>query len=98
MLFNRRTPIKNKYKVRQTGLYYYGARFYAAWICRFVSVDPLQFEYLQLTPFNCAGNKPITHIDIDGMQGTGNKPTVLKKKDGMPSVEVDEVVIEPKTF
>ncbi len=57
----------------ETGLFYYGARYYAAWLCRFVSVDPLQFDYPQLTPFNYAGNKPITHIDIDGMQSSGDE-------------------------
>jgi hypothetical protein len=38
-----------------------------------VSVDPLQFDYPQLTPFNYAGNKPATHIDIDGLQSTGDE-------------------------
>ena len=59
--------------VSQTGLYYYGFRYYAAWLCRFVSVDPLQFEYPQLTPYNYAGNKSVTHIDIDGLQSTGDE-------------------------
>ena len=36
-------------------------------------MDPLQFDYPQLTPFNYAGNKPATHIDIDGLQSTGDE-------------------------
>lgn len=36
-------------------------------------MDPLRFDYPQLTPYNYAGNKPVTHIDIDGLQGTGDK-------------------------
>jgi hypothetical protein len=36
-------------------------------------VDPLQFEYPQLTPYNYAGNKPVTHIDIDGLQSSGDE-------------------------
>ncbi|MDD3280586.1 MAG: RHS repeat-associated core domain-containing protein [Bacteroidales bacterium] len=63
-----------KERDEETGLYYYGMRYYAAWICRFVSVDPLQFKYPQLTPYNYAGNKTITHVDIDGMQSTGDEP------------------------
>jgi RHS repeat-associated protein len=62
-----------KERDEQTGFYYYGMRYYAAWLCRFVSVDPLQFEYPQLTSYNYAGNKPITHIDIEGMQSTGDE-------------------------
>jgi RHS repeat-associated protein len=52
----------------ETGLYYYGARYYAAWLCRFISVDPLQFEYPELTPFQYASNRPITCIDLDGCE------------------------------
>ena len=60
----------------ETGLYYYGMRYYAAWICRFVSVDPLQFEYPEYTPYQYAGNKPITFIDLDG--GEEKKPDELQ--------------------
>ncbi|NLB80810.1 MAG: RHS repeat-associated core domain-containing protein, partial [Clostridiaceae bacterium] len=55
-----------KERDEETGLYYYGMRYYAAWICRFVSVDPLQFKYPHYTPYQYAGNKPITFIDLDG--------------------------------
>lgn len=55
----------------ETGLNYYGARYYAAWTCRFISVDPLAAKYAHLTPYNYAGNKSIGDLDIDGMQGTG---------------------------
>ena len=57
----------------ESGLYYYGARYYAAWTCRFISVDPLAAQYVHLTPYNYAGNKPIGDYDIDGMQGTGEQ-------------------------
>ncbi|MCD4697340.1 MAG: hypothetical protein K8S16_13980, partial [Bacteroidales bacterium] len=52
----------------ETGLYYYGARYYAAWIARFVSVDPLQHKYPHYTPYQYAGNKPISYIDLDGLE------------------------------
>jgi len=55
-----------KERDEETGLYYYGMRYYAAWICRFVSVDPLQFKYPHYTPYQYAGNKPISYIDLDG--------------------------------
>ncbi|MCF8374606.1 MAG: hypothetical protein K9H64_23510, partial [Bacteroidales bacterium] len=69
----KRYKYVGKERDEETGLYYYGARYYAAWIARFVSVDPLQFEYGHLTPYNYAGNKPITFIDIDGLQSNGEK-------------------------
>ena len=57
-----------KERDEEIGLYYYGMRYYAAWICRFVSVDPLQFKYPELTPFQYASNRPITGIDFDGLE------------------------------
>jgi len=53
----------------ETGLYYYGMRYYASWIARFVSVDPLQHDYPELTTFQYASNRPIVMIDIDGLEG-----------------------------
>jgi RHS repeat-associated protein len=55
-----------KERDEETGLYYYGMRYYVAWLCRFVSVDPLQFKYPHYTPYQYAGNKPISFIDLDG--------------------------------
>ncbi len=58
-----------KERDEESGLYYYGARYYAPWCCRFVSVDPLAAEYPFYTPYQYAGNKPIIAIDIDGLEG-----------------------------
>ncbi|MEO1052978.1 MAG: SpvB/TcaC N-terminal domain-containing protein [Bacteroidota bacterium] len=63
----------------ETGLYYYGARYYAAWLARFVSVDPLKDDYPQLNSYNYAGNKPITFRDIDGRQSDGADENRRKK-------------------
>ncbi|MBP1673733.1 MAG: insecticidal toxin complex protein [Bacteroidetes bacterium] len=65
-----------KERDEETGLYYYGMRYYAAWLCRFINVDPLQFKYPYYTPFQYAGNKPITYIDLDG----GEEKKIEKQK------------------
>ena len=52
----------------ETGLYYYGARYYAGWLARFVSVDPLKDDYPYYTPYQYAGNQPIVAIDLDGLE------------------------------
>ncbi|MCB0480968.1 MAG: LysM peptidoglycan-binding domain-containing protein [Flavobacteriales bacterium] len=57
-----------KEKDSESGLYYYGARYYAPWTARFISVDPLAGKYANLTPYNNASNSPIKSLDIDGMQ------------------------------
>ena len=57
-----------KERDEETGLYYYGMRYYAAWLAKFISCDPLQHEYPHYTPYQYAGNKPITYIDLDGLE------------------------------
>ena len=49
-------------------MYYYGARYYAAWLCRFISTDPLKDDYPYYTSYQYAGNKPINSIDVDGLE------------------------------
>ncbi|MBK9284056.1 MAG: RHS repeat protein [Sphingobacteriaceae bacterium] len=58
----------SKEKDAESGLYYYGARYYAAWTCRFITVDPLASKFSQLSPYNYSSNSPVGQIDIDGMQ------------------------------
>ena len=64
----KRYKYVGKERDEETGLYYYGFRYYAAWIASFINVDPLQHEYPHYTPFQYAGNKPVTFIDLDGLE------------------------------
>ena len=73
-----------KEKDNESGLYYYGARYYAGWMCRFISVDPLAASYAHLNPYNYAGNKPIGDLDIDGMQSP-TEPVAETQKYGFAS-------------
>ncbi|MEP7129264.1 MAG: RHS repeat-associated core domain-containing protein [Chitinophagales bacterium] len=53
----------------------YGMRMYNPRLVRFPSVDPLTFKYPWYSPYQFAGNSPISHIDIDGLEeGNNNKP------------------------
>ena len=58
----------SKEKDEESGLYYYGARYYSPWTCRFISVDPLAGKYPFYTAYQYAGNQPINFIDLDGME------------------------------
>jgi len=68
-------------------------RYYAAWLCRFVSVDPLQFKYPELTPFQYSSNNPITMIDLDGAEGVrperklSDKATAFYKEFGNDAIK-----------
>ena len=54
----------------ETGMYYYGARYYLPWLCRFASVDPKALEYVHQSSYVFADNNPIVKYDVNG-EGTG---------------------------
>jgi RHS repeat-associated protein len=48
--------------------YDFGARIYDSRLGRWMSVDPLQQKYASLSPYNFAGNSPISFKDPDGQK------------------------------
>ena len=50
----------------ETGMYYYGARYYEPRLSLWMSVDPLQEKYLNISTYCYAANNPIKFIDSDG--------------------------------
>jgi RHS repeat-associated protein len=46
----------------------YGMRVYDPRIAKFLSVDPLQADYPELTPYQFSGNNPIENVDLDGKE------------------------------
>ncbi|WP_375419223.1 SpvB/TcaC N-terminal domain-containing protein [uncultured Hymenobacter sp.] len=87
-----------KERDQESGLYYYGMRYYAPWLCRFVSVDPLAAKYAYYTPYQYAGNKPIIAVDIDGLEA--DKDTGQQAPVGSPTnpVQLGGVTVTgPKT-
>lgn len=67
-----------KERDEETGLYYYGARYYAAWLARFVSVDPLKDKFPFYSSYQYTGNNPVTFTDLDGNETTDNETTNVK--------------------
>jgi len=53
----------------ETGMYYYGARYYEPRLSVFLSVDPIAEKFACLTPYQYASNNPVTNIEIDGLEG-----------------------------
>jgi RHS repeat-associated protein len=72
----------------ETGLYYYGARYYDVRTSVFISVDPLAEKYPGWSPYNYTLNNPINLIDPTGLspEDGGDKATQkqeIKTRRGM---------------
>jgi RHS repeat-associated protein len=50
----------------ESGLYYYGARYYNPMVSVWLGVDPLAGKFYTLTPYHFVANNPIMIIDPDG--------------------------------
>ena len=75
----KRYRYNGKEKDEESGLYEYGQRYYAPWICRFVSVDPVAEDYPHLSSYNYASNRPVTSVDAEGLQ-TPDEPKAQKNE------------------
>lgn len=67
-LADKRYKFTGKERDDETGLDYFGARYYDSKIGRWLSVDPLADKYLHLSPYNYVENNPIRKIDHDGRE------------------------------
>src|SRR5690554_4594142 len=64
-------PLKTNNKAHwQTGLYYYGARYYNPRISTFISLDPLTEQ--TMTPYQYTYQNPVNLVDPTGMAAEDN--------------------------
>lgn len=61
-----------------TGLYYYGYRYYAPWLCRWVASDPAQ-EVDGLNLFRMVRNNPVTLRDWKGLSPDDEAQRIFKQ-------------------
>ena len=90
----KRYQYVGKERDEESGLYYYGARYYAPWIARFISVDPLSAQYAQLSSYNYSDNNPINDYDIDGMQNNNTENSEV----GSNAKSIEELVTVSPEF
>src|SRR5262249_15322729 len=63
----KRYRFSNKERDDETGLYYFGARYYATWLGRWTSTDPLGFVK-GFNLFRYCANNPVIFADPTGTQ------------------------------
>ena len=74
----------NKFNAKEldteTGLYYYGARYYDPKTARWISPDPFAEKYPEISPYVYCSNNPVIYSDPDGKEitfpNTGNVITI----------------------
>lgn len=66
----KRYRFSGKEKDEESGLYYYGARYYMAWACKFISCDPMSAKLTQWSSYVGFNDNPIRYIDPEGLEGT----------------------------
>lgn len=79
--FNSPYRFNGKEFDEQTGLAYYGARYYDNQMSMWLSVDPLAEKYPHSSPYVFSGNNPLYYIDPDG-----NELDVAQNKDSQSDV------------
>ena len=63
---NRRVELNAKEFDEETGMYYYGARYYEPRLSLWMSTDPLEEDYPNLSAYGYCHNNPIILYDPDG--------------------------------
>ncbi|MHC8287803.1 RHS repeat-associated core domain-containing protein [Pseudomonas sp. XS1P51] len=75
-----------------TGLYYYGYRYFAPWLCRWINPDPAgAVDGLNLYCF--VGNSPVGRVDRDGRMWSGNDPLFDNSQGSVPEEVLNRFVI-----
>jgi RHS repeat-associated protein len=93
-----------KEKDEESGLYYYGMRYYSPWTCRFINVDPLAGKTPILSPYCYANCNPVMMNDPTGGEaegipegGSGNSTTTSQNPDTTTSEEPNTTTTETDT-
>jgi RHS repeat-associated protein len=63
-----RYSFNGKESDKEIGTQDYGQRIYDPRLGRFLSVDPIAKKYAMLTPYQFASNRPISGVDLDGLE------------------------------
>lgn len=63
----------------ETGLYYYGARYYDPRISLWLSTDPMELKYPNVSTYTYCLNNPVKLIDIEGERPSPHEAALMAK-------------------
>ena len=78
----KRYRFGGKERDEESGFYYYGARYYLAYLCRFLSVDPMAGKRPTFNSYHYCSDNPINRVDPTGMVDEGGGDNNGKKDSG----------------
>lgn len=78
---------------QETGLHYYGARYYQSKLSSWMSVDPLAHKTLE--PYSFAGNNPIVYVDPTGLSKEEPSEDTNPPSDGMICIPLGDDTFTP---
>ena len=85
MGIGRGTPVKKRYRYtgkerdEESGLYYFGARYYSSATGIFISTDPLLEKYPNISPYAYCMDNPVKFIDPDGREFNEHAEEIYSK-------------------
>ena len=69
----------------ETGLYYYGARYYDPRVSVWLSADPMQEKYPHISTYAYCLNNPVIYIDPDGREAAFGFNYTMRFGKGLPN-------------
>ncbi len=87
---SKRYRYTGKERDEESGLYYHGARYYACWLARWTTVDPIGIKD-GINDYAYCSNNPIMLYDPHGQQGTDDYATNASTKPKQPTMQDPEM-------
>ena len=89
----KRYRYSGKERDEESGLNYHGARYFATWLGRWTSCDPLVESHQRASPYNGMMNNPVKKVDLDGRDAI-----IVAFPDYKVDTEIPTTKLGPITF
>ncbi|MEP6743067.1 MAG: toxin TcdB middle/C-terminal domain-containing protein [bacterium] len=88
---SKRYRYTGKERDEESGLYYFGVRYYASWLARWISPDPLELED-GVNVYEYVGNSPVKFVDLLGADKGDKLPEHSGKVGKFSEKEINDAI------